>query len=556
MTRARVVRAALGAALAVALAACPTADRGPRSRPAGAATPRTGGTLHVAAKEQISTLDPTIANDEASGYVVHPLFDTLVDYEPSSADDPARGLHLVPHLAERWQVSADGLRLEFWLRPGITYADGTPIVAADFQYSLERALTTPQSVFGSYLRDIAGATDVQDGKAAHARGIVVRGERELAIELARPNVAAVYLFAMSFATPQRAAHVAAAGDRLRREPLASGPYELVTWDEGERVVLRANPHYWDRANVHVAAIELRENVARDTQFLMFERGELDAVDQLAAPDYLWISSRADWRPYVYQRAPLNAYGSRMNVRRPPFDDRRVRQALNYALDKRHVVRLLNAAASPSHGLLAPGMAGRDPALAPYPHDPAKARALLAAAGHADGLALDYITTADEDAEKLAQSLQSDLAEVGVRVRVGLVTFATYQTITGDPDGPAFSLATWVGDYPDPTNFLDARFHSRSISATSSNNDSFYASAELDALLDGARAEPDPDRRAALYRRAERVLYDDAPWIWGYHQLRTEIVQPYVRGFAPHPVWLRDYASAWLDLGDDDRPVPR
>ena len=119
-----------------------------------------------------------------------------------------------------------------------------------------------------------------------------------------------------------------------------------------------------------------------------------------------------------------------------------------------------------------------------------------------------------------------------------------------------SLATWIGDFPDPIAFLDAVFHSRSISAENSINNTFYASPELDRVLDAARVEPDPAARAAMYQRAERMLYDDAPWVWEYHQLSTEVTQPYVRGYAPHPVWGRDYTSAWLDVGLDGAPVPR
>jgi len=328
---------------------------------------------------------------------------------------------------------------------------------------------------------------------------------------------------MSFATPQRADHVAAAGDQLRREPLGTGPFVLASWDEGEHLVLRRNPHYWDPERVHLDAIDLFENIPRDTQFLMFERGELDTAERLSSPDYLWVIDQPDWAPYVHRRAVMNAYGSRMNVRVKPFDDRRVRQALNYALDKAHSIKLLNGAAVPSHGLLPPGMFGRDDTLAPYPHDPAKARALLAEAGYPNGFDVDYVVMNDEEAEKLAGSLQRDLAAVGVRVHITLMSFATYVTAIGKPDGPPFSKATWVGDFPDPTNFLDARFHSRMIANENSNNDSFYANPELDALLDAARGETD------LVKRAVWGMLPKGPL--GRKQLRK--LKVYAGGEHPH-----------------------
>jgi ABC-type transport system substrate-binding protein len=514
-------------ALLLVLAAC-NADRGPQFRPAGNATPRDGGVLRHAAVAPVRTLDPTIEYDEVSHTIVHALFDTLVDYAPD-------GVTLIPRLAASWTRSPDGLVYTFALRDA-TFSDGTPIVAGDFAYSLARATSTPDSPFGPYLADV--------------KEVRTPSDRELVIELKTANPAFIYVMTMPFTTPQRRAHVEAAGDQLRREPLGSGPYVLEDWHEGQRLVLRRNARYWDKSRSHLDAIELYENVPRDTQFMMFERGELDTAERLSPPDLLWLQAQPAWQPYIHRITLMSAYGSRMNVRVKPFDDVRVRRALNYALDKSHTVKLLGGSAIASHGLLVPGVPGRDETLVPYPHDPAKARALLAEAGYPNGFDVDYVIMADDEAERLALSLQADLAEVGVRVHITRMSLATFGTAIGSAHGPAFSKDGWLGDFPDPTSFFDPKFHSRAILDENSTNSSFYANPELDALLDSARGEQDPDKRAALYRRAERILYDDAPWIWDYHQQMVEVVQPYVAGYAPHPVWLRDYTSAWLDVGAD------
>jgi ABC-type transport system substrate-binding protein len=534
-------------ALIALLVACNAPDRGPRWKPAGATTPRGGGTLRFAVTDSVRTLDPSIAYDEVSFYVLQSLVATLVAYDPN-------GLELRPELAERWELADGGTTYRFWLRPGITYSSGEPIVAADFKFALERALTSAESPFGPFLVDVAGASEVVEGKTRDCAGIVAISDRELAIRLTRPAPAFLYVLALKFAAPQRAEYVKTAGDQLRRHPLASGPYKLETWDEGVRVVVRKNPRYWNAVRVHLDAIEMRENVPRDTQFLMFERGELDSVAQLAAPDHLWITTQPAWQPYLHTRALMQTQGSRINVRTKPFDDRRVRQALNYAVNKHHLTKLLHGTAVPSHGLLPPGMRGRDEALAPYPYDPAKARALLAEAGYPDGFRAEYVIIPDEELEKLATSMQSDLAGVGIQIDLSVMSLGTYGAAIARPDGPAFGFYAWIGDFPDPTNFLDAKFHSRAIA--SSGNDSYYANAELDRVLDAARGELDPEIRSAHYRHAERILYEDAPWIWGFHRTVTEATQPYVRGYEPHPVWIRDYTSAWLDVGPDGEPVPR
>ncbi|TMQ07459.1 MAG: ABC transporter substrate-binding protein [Deltaproteobacteria bacterium] len=546
--RSPAVALAAAGAIASLAAGCSPIDRGPRFRPAGNTAPRDGGTLRFSVIEQVRTLDPTTGYDEMTNLATHLLFDTLVDFAPG-------GLEIMPRLAARWTVSDDGLVYRFELRPGAAFSDGTPITAAHAGYGLERALATPDSPSAEYLADLAGARDVIARKATACAGITTDGDRTLVLTLVRRNPALLSILTMSFATPQRPEHVAAAGDQLRRRPDATGPFELVSWDEGTRLVLRRNPHYYDPARVHLDAIVMLENVPRDTQFQMFERGELDTAEKLAAPDYLFVMSEPAWQPYIHRLVGMNAFGSRMNVTRKPFDDRRVRQALNYALDKRHTARLLNATTVPAHGILPPGMLGRDAELAPYPHDVARARALLAEAGYPGGLDVDYVTTSDEETQKVAGSLQSDLAAAGVRVQIVVMSWATWQTAVGQPGGPAFSFTSWSADFPDPVNFLDPRFHARSIKAADSTNDSFYTNPEVDALLDAARAELDQARRAALYRRVERILYDDAPWIWDYHRMTTEVVQPYVH-YAPHAIWTRDYSSAWLDVGLDGAPVPR
>jgi len=524
-------------------AACGSPDA-PRFRRAGG-QPHDGGTLRFSVMGAAPTLDPTATDNEISYLVMHAIFDTLVDFSPT-------GIGLVPRLAARIQISPDGLVYRFELRPDIVFSDGVPITAAHFKYSLERALA-PGSQFGQYLSDIVGASDVRRGAAKSCAGITALDDRVLEIRLETMNVALLEILTMPFATPQRREHVEQKADLLRRDPDATGPFKLESWDEGTRIVLRRNPRYFDTTRAHLDAIELRENVPRDTQFQLFERGELDTAENLAAPDLFYVLGAPAWQPYVYRVPTMNTFGSRMNVRVKPFNDRRVRQALNYALDKRHTARLLSGTTTAAHGILPPAMLGYAPDLAPYPHDVAKARALLAEAGYPDGFVAEYFTQSDEETEKVATSLQSDLAEVGVRLELRTSSPAAFETAIARPDGPPFSYISWGADFPDPSNFLEPNFRG---SPHGEKNNSFYANPELDQLLEAARRSPDPAARAALYRRAEHILYEDVPWIWDYHRVSTEVVQPYVQGYTPHPIWRRDYTSAWLDLDPDGKPVPR
>jgi ABC-type transport system substrate-binding protein len=477
------------------------------------------------------------ANNDVNALVLHPLLDTLLDFEPG-------GTRLIPRLAERWEVSEDGLLYRFWLREGLRYADGSPIVAADLEHAIERPRALETSPFRAHLDPIACVSWLTD-----CTGVRALDERELEIRLERPSPVFQYVLAMKFTAPLPRAHLGRAGGELRRGSLASGPYRLAEWIEGQRIVLERNPHYRDPDRQRPERIVMLENVPRDMQFLMFERGELDLAEKLSPPDYMWLRGRVDWAPYVQEMAQLSTFGARFHVGTRPFDDRRVRQAFNYAVNKRNTRKLLAGTSMPAHGILPPGMLGHDAALEPYPYDPAKARALLAEAGYPNGLSIDYVVHQDEEAVKIATAMQADLAAAGIAMRISIVALPVLMTNLGQRQGGApFMFAGWAADFPDPSAFMDPVFHSRSISDESSTNFSFYKSPALDDVLDRARAERDPDRRAELYRQAERILYDDAPWLWNYHQLVTEVSQPYVRGYRLHPIWIRDVTTAWLDLG--------
>lgn len=503
MTRAGVLMMVLAAA------ACAPPDRLPRREPVG-------DTLRFSTKDLLRTLDPVSANDDLSMWVLHPMLDTLVTYDPAT-------MELVPQLAESWEVSADGRTYTFALREA-RYDDGSPIRADDFVHALARARDTAVSSFSHFVEDLEEVT--------------APSERRLVIRMKASNRLLLNVLAMKFAAPLPRAHAAQVGADLRRRPRASGPYRLAAWSEGERIRLERNPHYRDRARQGLTALEMREGVPRDLQFLMFERGELDTAERLSAPDLIFLEDHPAWQPYV-QRLPMAAvYGVQMNVRTQPFDDVRVRRALNYALNKDATTKLLSGTSTPAHGPIPPGMPGRDEELPPYPYDPARARALLAEAGYSDGLDLTFTTFFDEDATKLALAMQQDLAAVGARVKIRQVSVGVWMSTMNDL---SFAIGGWFGDYLDPSALIDPIFKTGGP-----QNSTGYSNPALDRLLDEARLERDATRRAALYRRVDRILRDDAPWIWNYHQLTVEVSQPYVRGYRLHPAWIRDFTTASLE----------
>jgi ABC-type transport system substrate-binding protein len=233
----------------------------------------------------------------------------------------------------------------------------------------------------------------------------------------------------------------------------------------------------------------------------------------------------------------------MNCSVSPFDEPRVRRAMNLAVDKRKVLRLLNDRGVVARGLLPPNMPGYDPAIVGYEFDPQAARRLLAEAGRAGGFETTLWMRADPTTLRIGQSIQQDLAEVGIAVRIKALAWAAYlEAVRQRGQVPLFSLG-WEADFPDPANFLEVLLHSRNIG---SNNNSEYSSAAFDALIDRAEATVDRARRVALLQEAERLAVADAPWVFMYHPVTYEVVHARVHDYRLHPFRPPRLERVWLD----------
>jgi ABC-type transport system substrate-binding protein len=228
---------------------------------------------------------------------------------------------------------------------------------------------------------------------------------------------------------------------------------------------------------------------------------------------------------------------------PPLDDRRVRQALNYAVNKDDVVALLNGRGVPAKGIVPPGMPGYPSGVTGYPYDPGRARALLREAGQGAGFTTELWTQGSDLDLKIAQLVQRELADVGVTMDIKQVAWSSFLEAIRQPKTvPLFDLG-WSADFADPSNFLDVLFHSGRWDA---NNHSFYANPAFDRLIDRARTLPDADARNRIYAEAERLLVDDAPVILLYHPISYVMVQPRVHGYTIHPLLPARFTEVWLD----------
>lgn len=546
-------------ALSCALPGCGGAPAPPLPA-AGSPTPRQGGTLHAATFSDVRSLDAATAFDTVSSVIESLLYDTLVSYD-------AEG-RLTPQLAERWALSDDGRRYTFSLRRGVLMHDGRELTADDVKRSMERALhpDTPCPV-PSYYDKIEGYAAYHAGRAPTLSGVRVSGRYELQISLSSPDSTFLLLLALPIMAPlcESAGRTWRASFNL--EACGAGPFKLEAYEAGLRVRVVRHHGYWKKGEPKLDAVEWQLGVQPFTQRFKFERGELDYLRELTEADSQQYRSSAAWAGQGAWESSLVTLGVFMNTQLPPFDDVHFRRAVAFAIDREQVssvrpgnttprARMVPASITPdrpgqAHHRYDPARALEELALAGYPYDPATGRG-----GYPE--AIEYLAIIDSFSQQSAELIQQQLARVGVRLRLSVVGFPTFLAKSGRPRAVKMGFAGWHADYPDPSTFFEPILSSRSIQEEDSQNASFFANAELDALLDEARISTDEARRAQLFERAEQLVVEQAPWVPVHDYRAFELWQPYLRGYRPHPLLPQYVRGAWLDRAERaaSRRAPR
>jgi ABC-type dipeptide/oligopeptide/nickel transport system permease subunit/ABC-type transport system substrate-binding protein len=512
--------------------------------------PRRGGVLRVATFVAVRTLDPALAYDEASRRVLEHVFARLVTWD-------AEG-RLVPDLCRSFSVSPDGLTYTFELRGGARFHDGAPVLARDVKRSLERLLhpKTPSPAASMYAT-IAGYEAFHAGRAPDLAGVRVLGDLLLAVDLTAPDATFLPKLTLAFAAPVCASSGAVADPHGQALPCGAGPFKVASWDPDRMIRLVRHEGYFLPDRPYLDGIDWSVNVPYTTQRYAFERGEIDYVGELAGADReLYLASpswagRGRWSDNATTSAVF------LNTEMPPFDRREIRRAVALALDPSVVARM-RADVTAIDRVVPPTIPGtpRDApmrrhdvaaaldamARAGYPFDPATGRG-----GYPDPV--EYVAISDTGDQQQAEVWQQQLARVGLRVRLRLVTYATFLAETQRRRTAQMGRAGWNADFPDPSNFFEPTLASAAIEDEGSENVSFFSSAELDGVLAKAHGEADPARRAALYERAEEIVRDEAPWIPTLATRSFEIWQPALHGYAAHPVVRERFTDAWLDRGE-------
>ena len=476
--------------------------------------------------EDPRSLDPARSTDVPTGRAVSYVFDGLVRFTPDARVEPA--------LAERWEVSRNGLVYTFHLRRGVTFHDGRPFTSRDVVRTFERVLKSGDRPWP--LDPIRGSAAFKSGGARTVSGLSAPDDSTIVITLSEPLAFFTKLLAMPVASIVPDSIPENFGER----PIGTGPWKLVEWRHDDYLLFARNDAYFD-GPPKADSLKARIIPESSTSVAEFENG---AVDVLFVPE----GETERWRNDPVRSELLqSAAGLRLlyvgiNTRRPFLSDVRVRQAINHAVDVPTILEeMMGGRGQRAAGVIPPSLEGADSGRQGYAFDVAKAKELLAAAGHPNGIDLELWHSQDATITRLAQTIQSFLAVAGIRAKLVQRDSPSVREAAraGQVD---LVLKDWWADYPDAENFLYPLLHS--TNAGPGGNVSFYANPRFDQIVMRARRELRDSARVALYRQADSLAFTEAPMLYLFFTADLFAVQSWVHGFQV-PVMFN--AQRWTDV---------
>ena len=502
----------------------------------------------------VATLDPALAKSQSVIWPMHQIYNTLL-----VLDDQ---LNVQASLATSWEISEDNTLYTFHLRTDVYFQDnpafkngkGRKMTAADVAYSLSR-ITDPKTAS-------TGAWVFNDRVADN--GFTAPNDSTFQLRLLRPFHPILNILTMDYASIVAKEVVEKYGSDYGRHPCGTGPFALQYWDEGQNLVLRKNPHYWERDSLggrlpYLDAVSVSFNSNKATEFLGFRQKKLSFINDIDPAFKDEVISKAGalrpkWEGEIHmQKHPyLNVeyLGILMDPKSPlvqnsPLKDRRIRQAIAYSIPKDQLIMYLRN----SIGLAATG--GFVPAGMPsenaqkvkgFRFDPAKAKKLLEQAGYPQGKGLPEIPlqTSPENAD-IASFIARQVENVGIRIKVEVAQKSMILQQTAKSQS-MFFIGTWIADYPDPENYMSV-FNSRNPAPP---NYTRFNNKAYDQLYDASLLENNDSLRYQTYREMDQVVMDETPVIPIYYDEIIWLMQPGLKGFHPNALNMLQLKYAYFE----------
>lgn len=494
-------------------------------------------TLHIATNSDIVSMD---AHKTTNDYLVPMnVFDTLFTVVKSSDGTTS----IEKNLVEDYDVSVDGLTYYFTLKEGITFSDGTPLLADDVKFTFERMLTLPDSEQTDYAISIDGAQDLMDGKADELRGITVDDGTHFTITLSEPFAG----FIAELATPSTSIFsrslVTAAGDDFGVVPektIGTGPYVVTSWERGSGLTFEYNPRYWgEEPSVKKVDVRIMDAASMD---MAFRKGDLDILDCLlidsAVVENTYKKSYAD-KIVSVDRLGMNFL--MMNEKIEPLGDVSVRRAIQMAIDRQSILdSIFGGDGKLEDGIIPTGCLGYTPENQGWlKYDPEGAKQLLAEAGYANGFDMELAvdSSSADTVQSAVQVIAQNLGDIGINANIKSYDRASWLDVRNSGNLNSF-LAMWLLDFNDPDNIIYTFFGNTDNTVIRSDN---YPDTDIIARIAAARAIVDQNERMKEYSALEKKLIEeDAVWVPMFSLKHLFVTGDRVADFRPQ--W-----AGWSDM---------
>ena len=494
------------------------------SKPAAAGGPAAGGTLTFGVYRPIPNLAYYHAYDASNNITAVAIWDTLLRFNEKAEIEPG--------LASSWEVK-DGNKIILHLREGVKFHDGTTLNAEDVIASMELAVDPESKSPMAWMLDPIDSIVAVDN-------MTVQIETGAVVDIL--NALATPIGAVSSKEA-----VEKYGIGLGEKPIGAGPFKLESWERGSRVVLTKFDDYWEEGKPYLDKIVFNIIIEEFTRLSSLRSGDLDIVYNMSFANVEKLEGNAKFNTNIF--GTYIVYYLALNMKKAPFNDMRVRQALSYAVDREAITKAVTRGyAEPAITDIAPEMAGSLKGVQkPYPYDPEKAKALLKEAGYGDGFSMKLLVGANSPDAETGVVLQEYFKAIGVEVELVSeeASLLWNHLQAGNYEDAAMSF--WYPDFPDAAGTLVPFCYSTNTPPDGCCNFSYYANSQVDKLLDEAAAETDLARRAQLFQEVNKIIYREAPRVWLYHIKEAMPATVNVKGLEPGPMFFFQHflQDVWL-----------
>lgn len=502
----------------------------------------------------IASIDPSFAKNQSIMWAIHQLYNTLVEVDS--------GLNIVPSLATRWHISDDKTTYTFFLRNDVYFHDdlcfpggkGRKMTAGDVVYSLQRIMDRTTASPGAW---------IFNGRVDSVNGFRALDDTTFQLKLIRPFNPILGILSMQYCSVVPREAVAKYGNDFRRHAVGTGPFQFVAWEEGQALIMKKNPRYFERDAQgkrlpYLDGVKVSFYDSKATEFLLFRQGKLEFINDIDASfkDEVLTKRgtlRKEWEGKVqlhtHPYLNIEYLGIMVDEENPlvkasPTRLRKVRQAINYGFDREKLVLYLrNSLGIPAQsGFVPAGLPSFDSTeVRGYTYNPQLARKLLAEAGVGGKNSPEIKLLTIPIYADIASYIARQLEEIGLRVQVEAVQKSLLLEMTSSSRA-LFFRGSWIADYPDAENYLSV-FYSKNPAPP---NYTRYNNPQFDALLEQALAETNDSLRYRLYRQADQVVMQDAPVVPLWYDMVIHLVQPWVHDFHPNALNLLELRRVRLD----------